>query len=340
MKDPVPSAAYPTPILFVVFNRPKTTEKVFEAIRKVRPKWLFVAADGPRDHVSGEWETCQEVRRIATSVDWDCEVKTLFREKNLGCGKAVSNAINWFFSHVEEGLILEDDCLPSEDFFPFCSELLERYRHDSRVMQIGGNNLNPPAERDEEYSYFFSNHNYIWGWATWRRAWNLFHYNMKYYDVVKEKRYHERYFKSLDEQVYFRYVFDKMYSNIEEATTWDYQWQYSRMLQVGLSIVPARNLVINLGCGNGATHNVKYHDIIPSLTLEKIGFPLRHPEFMMADLATDEKNFCQVFTTRWTRIKSRIKKLIPDALLKYVACFFFNINPAMALITDMLAAGE
>jgi len=315
-----------TPVLFITFNRPDTTRQVFNAIREARPKKLFIAADGPRENRPGEKEKCQEVRSLVNNIDWDCEVKTLFGEKNLGCGKGPAAAITWFFSNVEEGIILEDDCLPSQDFFRFCSELLEKYRDDTRVMQIGGNNLNPWPERDEEYSYFFSNHNYIWGWATWRRAWKLFNFNMNYYEEVKKNGYHDNYFKSLDEQVYFRYVFDQTYSNLARATVWDYQWQFSRMLQAGLSVVPYRNLVVNMGYGTDATHTTKHNEILPNLKLERLTFPLRHPEFVMPNLVTDQKIFVKVFTTPWWRIRQRLKKVLPGFVVNQLKSLRFKLT--------------
>lgn len=304
-----------TAVLFLVFNRPEMTSKVFEAIRQARPERLFVAADGPREHKPGEAEKCRQVRQIATAVDWNCEVMTLFREENLGCGPAVAEAITWFFSHVEEGVILEDDCLPSQDFFRFCSVLLEYYRTDTRIMQIGGNNLLPEEYRDREYSYFFSNHNYIWGWATWRRAWNLFTYDMKYYDEVTLKRYHDKYFQSFDEQDYFEYVFDRTYLGVDDPTSWDYQWQFSRMLHAGLTIVPSSNLVLNRGYGSDATHTVNENGLISGLKLEPMEFPLKHPEFVMVDRERDSVIFRNLCTTPWSRTKQRIKRVMPGKLL-------------------------
>ena len=323
---------FSTPVLLIIFNRPDTTRRVFEAIRNARPKKLFIAADGPRENKPGEMEKCLEVRKIVSVVDWECDVKTLFRDKNVGCGRGPAGAMSWFFSQVEEGIILEDDCLPSPDFFRFCASLLERYRNDTRVMQIGGINLVAPEDRDDEYSYSFSNHNYIWGWATWRRAWNLFRFNMDYYDVITEKKYHSHYYKSKDEEVYFKFVFDQTYSNIEHTSVWDYQWQYSRMLQAGLSIVPCRNLVINLGYGADATHTNKYADIIPKLQLEQMDFPLRHPEFMMPDLTNDELNFRRNYTTPMWRLKRRLKAFIPSPLLKFVKTFLLKHEPAPMVI--------
>ena len=150
------------PILFLIFNRPDTTARVFEAIRAARPPRLYVAADGPRQGREGEAERCESARKIATTVDWPCEVNAVFRESNLGCRVAVSSAIDWFFEAEQEGIILEDDCLPASDFFRFCSELLERFRHDNRVMAICGSSY---AEVEAKYSgsYYCSYYADIWG---------------------------------------------------------------------------------------------------------------------------------------------------------------------------------
>lgn len=322
--------SFDTPVLLIVFNRPDTTRKVFEAIRAVRPAQLFVAADGPRQHVSGEADRCAEVKSIATAVDWKCELKTLFRDSNLGCGKGPASAITWFFSHVEEGIILEDDCVAAPDFFRFCAELLEKYRFDSRIMQIGGNNLTRGKNKEEESSYFFSKLNYIWGWATWRRAWNKFDFDMPWYREITTKEYHKRYYQSFDQDAYFRYVFDQTYATLDHTSVWDYQWQYAKMCHAGLSIVPFRNLVINIGHGTDATHTVKYNDTLPGLKLEKLSFPLRHPEFVMPMFKRDEEIFRGVFTSRWSRIKSRARRFVPTSLIRSLRSFTDSLSAKYA----------
>ena len=172
------------PILFLIFNRPETTELVMGAIRAARPQKLYVAADGPRGGKAGEAKRCAEARVLATQVDWACEVRTLFRERNLGCRNAVSSAITWFFEHEPEGIILEDDCLPSNDFFPYCADLLERHRDDERVMAICGSAY---ADIGPNYpsSYYFSYYADMWGWATWRRAWQHYDSGMKSWPSFK-----------------------------------------------------------------------------------------------------------------------------------------------------------
>lgn len=153
---------YSVPILFIVFNRPDPTQQVFEKIRQIRPQQLFIAADGPRENQPDDKINCAQVRAIINRIDWDCQVQTLFSEKNLGCGKAVSNAITWFFEHVEEGIILEDDCVPDVSFFDFCKAMLEQYRNNPHVMMISGTSFLYNRIESRE-SYFFSKYYSIWG---------------------------------------------------------------------------------------------------------------------------------------------------------------------------------
>ncbi len=300
-----------TPVLLLIFNRPDTTKRVFEAIRKERPKRLFIAADGPRPNKPDDAKRCAEAREIATAVDWDCELKTFFRDGNVGCGQGPAGGINWFFEHVDEGIILEDDCLPSPLFFRFCAELLDRYRNDTRVMEIGGNTFLDEAIRDKEYSYYFSSHNNIWGWATWKRAWALYDFEMRNYKTIVENGYLKSCFPSFYEYNYFKWILDRTYANIKNVSWWDYQWELCRRLNSGLAIVPQRNLIINIGLGADATHTLEEDGTGSDLKFEDIQFPLKHPEFVLQDIRKDELFFRKTFTTPASRIKSRIKDLFP-----------------------------
>jgi GT2 family glycosyltransferase len=319
MNSPRANVPFTTPVLFLIFNRPETTRKVMEAIRKIRPAKLYIAADGPRPSRKEDVEKCREVREIASVIDWECDVTKLFRNENLGCGKGPSSAISWFFEHETEGIILEDDCLPSPDFFPFCAELLERYRYDTRIMQIGGNNFGE-GKRKGEYSYFFSNMIYIWGWATWRRAWKLYDYEMNHYNEITRKRYLDGHYDNY-ERDHFNYIFKKMHTGddrLSRKTVWDYQWQFICKINSGLIIVPERNLVTNLGFGADATNTKDPLGIGYDLKLDEMGFPLTHPEFTMASRQRDRQYFYAVCSSRTTRIKSNLKRFIPNPILEKV----------------------
>lgn len=178
---------FDTPILLIIFKRPDTTQIVFDQLRKVKPKTLYVFADGPRKNRIGEEEKCKLAREIIESVDWECNIKKNYNEENLGCKKAVSNAITWFFENEEQGIILEDDVVPNKSFFNFTSSLLEHYRYNSKVMYISGNNF-LGNKTNVNGSYYFSIYPHIWGWATWRRAWKLFDRDIKDFPAYKSKK--------------------------------------------------------------------------------------------------------------------------------------------------------
>ncbi|MES2727174.1 MAG: nucleotide-diphospho-sugar transferase [Bacteroidota bacterium] len=241
-----------TPILFLIFNRPETTQLVFNAIRATKPTKLYIAADGPRKDKVGEDKLCEQTKAIIKQVDWECNVQTLFRENNLGCRIAVSSAISWFFENEEQGIILEDDCLPNPSFFTFCETLLNYYQNDDSIMHIGGTNFQKGIKRGDG-SYYFSNYNHIWGWASWRRAWKLYDLNIKSYsdEIIKETL--TKTFDTKKEQNYWIKVFQTLKADL--LNTWDYQWTYTIWKNRGLSILPNKNLVSNIGFDNNGTHS-------------------------------------------------------------------------------------
>ena len=273
-----------TPILFIIFNRPEQTVRVFDAIRKARPKQLFIAADGPRSKKAGEKELCEAARVIAAKIDWPCEVRTRFKDKNIGCKLHVSSAISWFFEHVEEGIILEDDCLPVQSFFPYCTELLERYRNNSQIMHVSSVNfLNDDEITNHSTSYHFSRHPHVWGWATWRRAWNKYDLNMTHLDtlinmpVAKDLFLNKKYLKFWIN--FCKNIRDK---NID---TWDAQWQYTLMYNNGCAITPHFNLIENIGFGADATHTKDANSVTKkAIELTK---PLNHPKTIYIDKIAD-----------------------------------------------------
>ena len=282
------SAEYQTvsPVLFLVFNRPDTTQQVFNVIRKARPARLYIAADGPRSDRAGEQEKCEAVRAIATGIDWDCRVETLFRDGNLGCGTAVSEAITWFFSHEEEGIILEDDCLPEPSFFRFVDELLDRYRHDNRIAIISGDNFQTKPRRDER-SYYFSMFNHVWGWASWRRAWRAYDHAMNDWPAIRDGKWLVDALGSISAAEYWTRLFEATWQgNID---TWDYRWTFAIWREGMISILPKVNLVKNIGFRHDATHTTRSNAGEPSSVTQTIEFPLHHPSYMIVDRMADER---------------------------------------------------
>lgn len=274
-----------TPVAFLIFNRPETTERVFREIAKARPEKLLVVADGPRPGKSGEAEKCEQARRVVSSVDWDCEVLTDFSDVNLGCRKRVSSGLDWVFDTVEEAIVLEDDCLPAESFFRFCEELLARYRDDERVMQVCGANF-LGGWRRTEWSYYFSNYGPIWGWASWRRAWRHYDVEMKLWPQVKERKVLEDFCVNKDEVMARRSIYDRVFSG--GIDTWDFQWGFAKLVNSGLSITPNVNLISNIGFGAGATHTAG-SSAHAALETGAVEFPLDHPPFVLRDRLSDER---------------------------------------------------
>lgn len=297
-----------TPILFLIFNRPQVTKKVFNEIRKAKPKQLFIAADGPRKDIPSDSERCKAVRGIVEQVDWDCEVKTLFREENLGCKIAASRALDWFFENVDEGIILEDDCLPGQTFFQFCQELLEKFKDDERIMMISGDNYQFGGRRTN-YSYYCSIISHIWGWATWRRAWKCYDRNMTVWPKIRDEGWLYDVLGSRKGVKYWTRIFDRTYQC--KINTWDYQWQLSCWSNAGLIILPAVNLVSNLGYGLDATHTTGKSKFA-KVDITEMNFPLKHPPFLIQDTRADAFTLKEFYRARplWRRLGSKVLKTI------------------------------
>jgi hypothetical protein len=266
-----------TPILFMVFNRPDTTKIVFDRIRKVQPSKLYIAADGPREGVSTDEEKVKTVREIVSNIDWDCTVSKLFRQKNLGCRNAVSEAITWFFDQESKGIILEDDCLPHPDFFPFCTELLERYCNNPHIMMISGVNFQNRHKRGNA-SYYFARYPHIWGWATWQRVWKLYDVEMKSFDDFKSENQIANIIDEPAEQEYWMKQFELVHS--KKLDTWDYQFVYTTFINQGLCINPNVNLISNIGFNNDATHTRNNTDRFANMPVLNLG-KMIHPKFIL-----------------------------------------------------------
>lgn len=263
-----------TPVALIVFNRPRQTERVFAAIREARPSRLFVIADGPRPDRAGEAELCRQVRQVVAEVDWPCEVQTNFAEKNLGCRRRVVSGLDWVFSLAEEAIILEDDCLPDQSFFVFCSELLNRYRDERSVAVVSGHNAFA-NHLQTGYSYFFSPMVAVWGWATWRRAWQEYDENLKSWPQLKGGEFLHRILPDKKAVAYWTNVFNDMHAGTG-PNTWDYQWVYTCWTKGWVSIVPSRNLIQNIGFGADATHTITENPDY-AIVAEAMYPPFRHP---------------------------------------------------------------
>ncbi len=284
--------------MLTIFNRPDTTARVMEAIRIARPSQLLIVADGARGNVDGDPEKCAAAREIAANVDWNCRVLTNFSAVNLGLRKRMQTGLDWVFEQVTEAIILEDDCLPHPTFFRFCSELLERYRNEPSIFTIGGTNFQPVGRRIE-YSYYFSAYPFVWGWATWRRSWQLYDGDMREWPALRGTQWHDV-LQDRDAARYWNYLFEKTF---EGFNTWDYQLTFTSWRHRSLNIMPSVNLISNLGFGPDATHTVngsgpRYAE----LPVEPIKFPLSHPPVISRDETQDEFTEKFLYSGNLTRL--------------------------------------
>lgn len=302
-----------SPILFLVFNRPNHTKKVFESIREYKPNKIYISADGPRSWLSDEEKLCSEVRSIVDQIDWDCEIFTMFHDINLGCKLAVSTGISWFFENEENGIILEDDCLPHPDFFGFCNLLLNKYQHDENIWMISGNNFHT-QENDNLASYHFSKYCLIWGWATWKRAWNKYDLNISYWPSWEKSINLQKSLPDKIEQKYWGKIFEKVYKN--QIDTWDYSWVACVLYHNGLTIIPNQNLVTNIGFGPNATHT-KYDIEILGKPTASIG-QIVHPLSIRKDVDSDRYLFYNHFGGNNLLLKYKVISAI-NKIKQYLA---------------------
>lgn len=284
MTDPVAR----TPVLILAFNRPDRLKTILTAVRAAGVRRLYVSLDGPRPGNERDHEQCAAVRRLVAEQDWAEHIEVNASDHNRGCGIGVSEGITWFFSRVEEGIILEDDCLPTADFFRFVGELLPRYRDDERVMMITGSDFSGLAPRrpanSPSYNYRFVHYPCVWGWASWQRAWRHYDITMPTWPEAKAAGLLDTLFRDPRWQRYWERKLDGMHRGRRD--TWDYAWMYICMSRHAVTITPVGNQITNIGDGPEATHT---HDNNPLLHCPSspMVFPLRHPPFMSVDTEYD-----------------------------------------------------
>lgn len=286
------------PILIVAWRRPDTLRQVIKAIRPVAPKYLFLACDGINPAHPGEAEKVAATRAVFDhEIDWHCQIERLYSDFNQGCRLGVSRAINWFFDQVEEGIILEDDCIPHPDFFPYCSTLLERYRHDNRVWCISGNNFQNGQWRGDG-SYYFSRYNHCWGWASWRQRWQSFDSDLSQWSSLRNSGLLHTIFEDSKELAYWQRIWQRLLET-GEPDSWAYRWTFTCIANNGLTALPNRNLVSNVGFGQDATHTTgKSVDTSIGNGIN----PHQHPSFVLRDGSADRYTFDELFGGKWQRL--------------------------------------
>lgn len=326
-----PGKPLQTAVLFIVFNRPKTTEKVFEAIRRARPPKLYVAGDGPRAHHKGEAKLVAKVREIATAVDWPCELLMLFQHDNLGCKFGPQTALNWFFAHEDRGIILEDDCLPNPDFFPFCEWALTEFESSEHIFHVNGNTFGAPAELYGKEGVSFTSLAQVWGWATWAKKWNGSEKNVyALADQVKKAS------RNWDLPTVAKVLKKHHLSLLQKGLdTWDYQWQLSILNQRGLAVSPSSNLISNIGAGSDATHTKTETDRMNLPT-----FPIRNLWYANAENNARLTSWYAAKMGLSNRKKALLRMIRTWILLLpclfenlLVKLFFWNVKPVVIAST-------
>lgn len=274
--------SYSVPILLVGFNRPDHMKQVLEVIKLQKPKKLFVSIDGPRKDRPDDTKRCDKVKDLFDDLEWECELHTRFLDENRGCKKAVSSAITWFFENVEEGIILEDDCVVDQSFFTYCEQMLDRYRDDTRVMGITGFNSQNGIKRGEA-SYYFSKIMAVWGWATWKRAWQHMDIDLATFpEFLAQNRINDVFQDSLSRKFWLHKLQDVQ----NGGNSWAFPWAYSIMTNNGLCVTPNVNLVMNIGFGIDATHATNHKSSFSNMKRGKLE-NIIHPKFVIPDIKAD-----------------------------------------------------
>lgn len=316
------ASALRTPVALVIFNRPETTRRVFEQIALARPQQLFVIADAPRAGRADDAELCAAARRITDAIDWECDVIRDYAPVNEGAGR-VGDGISRAFERVEELIVLEDDCVPHPSFFPYCEELLERYRDDERVMHIAGNHFQGPLRRPTPYSYSFARWNIAWGWATWRRAWQYYDFSARRWAGLRDTNFLEQLLRFAPAEEQYRKIFNDLHDRPRQGDAWDHAWTFACWSQSGFSILPDTTLVNHIGFGPDATHFTKVPgDPRASLTTAAMEFPLRHPDSFLYDRAADEfimKTYVAPWgikppLTGYQKLRTQLSHLLPPVV--------------------------
>ena len=281
-----PSPPLKSAVLLLTFKRLDTTHKVLQSIGSVKPQRLYISSDGPRSHKEGEAEQIKAVRdHVTQNIDWDCDVKILFREENLGCKYAVFSAMKWFFDHEEAGIILEDDCLPNQSFFWYCDELLEKYKSDRRIAMISGRNDLDGYKSSNGSPYFFSSRGLIWGWATWRRTFETFDVELGTAKRPICPWKLARSSTSIIEFLYRRRNLQRIRN--QEVSSWAYPWSINMLLNRQLAVIPTHNMIRNIGFDEYATHTLKAK--IDKVPLHELSFPCFSEQLIEADAGFSRK---------------------------------------------------
>ena len=311
------------PVALIFFNRPEPLKQVFDAIRKAKPTKLFLIQDGARESRPNDEINIEKCKDIVANIDWECEVHRNYSEVNLGCGMRIYSGISWCFEHVDRLCIIEDDCKPTLDYFIFCAELLEMYKDDQRVDMISGMN-NLETYDITPYSYIFARTGSIWGWATWKRVWDTIDYDLSFMEETDAIRLIQNLIQPRRLANDLIKIGWKKYESLksgDKLTSWSCERGINAYLHHGLTIVPHKNLITNIGLTEDSVHAVNSIKKIPKAIQKlffmetfNLDFPLKHPKYIIQDVDFDRKinkmMNPNIFVKSLRRIESYLRRII------------------------------
>ena len=315
-------------VLLIFWARPEQFGKVFEQVKKARPSKLYLYQDGPRKNWPDDIENIEKCREIAEDIDWECTVNRFCQENNVGCDPSGFIAQKWMFGKEEFGIVLEDDVVPSQSFFPFCKELLEKYKDDERIHMICGMN-NTGISEHVPYSYFFSTKGSIWGWASWKRVIDTWDENYSFLQDSFTLRQLEEILREKGRKLkHFLKVFvqhkqsGKAHHESINAS--------SMYLNNQLNIVPKYNMISNIGISDNATHAASDVRVMPrgiravfNMIRYEMDFPLKHPKYVIEDILFKKQlnrimGFGHPYLRRFRKLESIVLQIRYNGLKKVV----------------------
>jgi hypothetical protein len=274
------------PVTIIIFNRPENTKRLFESLNIYKPETLFVISDGPRKNFEDDQEKVIQSRKIFEKIDWKCEVYFNNSESNLGCRERIITGLNWVFGQVEKTIILEDDCIPSEEFFIFMELMLNKYQTNKDISSVCGTNFLPDWSETKD-SYLYSKYCHVWGWGTWKDRWEKIDFNLDKLHKIKKTKFLKNYLGSFRAYLYWHWILNNVKK--KKIDSWAYIWNFTNFINNSLSIIPAINLLSNIGIGKDSsnTQSLPYKYIKAEESRKKLKFPLKYPSKFLSDSKHD-----------------------------------------------------
>jgi hypothetical protein len=274
------------PVTIIIFNRPENTKRLFESLNIYKPETLFVISDGPRKNFEDDREKVIQSRKIFEKIDWKCEVYFNNSESNLGCRERIITGLNWVFGQVEKTIILEDDCIPSEEFFIFMELMLNKYQTNKDISSVCGTNFLPDWSETKD-SYLYSKYCHVWGWGTWKDRWEKIDFNLDKLHKIKKTKFLKNYLGSFRAYLYWHWILNNVKK--KKIDSWAYIWNFTNFINNSLSIIPAINLLSNIGIGKDSsnTQSLPYKYIKAEESRKKLKFPLKYPSKFLLDSKHD-----------------------------------------------------